>query len=261
MPAESVIQKEIIQPCETVLLAPNSLTNKDQALDHWCRTPLGHRVALAFDAELRRVFEGELRGQTLLQLGQRGKNPWLSYLRFRHTYVIPACFGLKHTACVAMPHALPFERNSVDCVVAPLTMACVARDQNPIDELDRVLKPMGHLIFFDINPWSIWGAAWHLGGFSGAGEHNNSSLTSGYTINRALQARGYKTVSLTHFYYIPPVTSPYLIQTLAFLNQVGKLISPFPAGFYCLIVQKHEPGMMPLLIEQRQTAWLRHAPV
>ena len=39
----------------------------------------------------------------------------------------------------------------------------------------------------------------------------------------------------------PPVTNKTLINHLEFLNQMGKMIWPFPAGFYCLIMQKYQP--------------------
>ncbi len=47
---------------------------------------------------------------------------------------------------------LPFKRDSIDCILAPLTLQCFNLNKNPIDEIDRVLKPMGYLVIFGTNP-------------------------------------------------------------------------------------------------------------
>ena len=41
-------------------------------------------------------------------------------------------------------HDLPFERGSIDCIVAPLAVEASSHKNQLIDELDRVLSPMGH---------------------------------------------------------------------------------------------------------------------
>lgn len=42
---------------------------------------------------------------------------------------------------------LPLDRNSIDCVIVPFAMEAFSHQKNPIDEIDRVLKPMGYAIF------------------------------------------------------------------------------------------------------------------
>ena len=61
--------------------------------------------------------------------------------------------------------------------------------------------------------------------------------------------RGYTQCALTSFYYIPPVTNEFLIRKLEFLNEMGKMVWPFPAGFYCLIMQKYQPCSPSLLLD------------
>ena len=64
--------------------------------------------------------------------------------------------------------------------------------------------------------------------------------------------RGYVQCNLSSFYYIPPVSSESLLHKLEILNELGKMISPCPAGFYCLVVQKqHEihPNLLQTPIE------------
>jgi hypothetical protein len=59
-------------------------------------------------------------------------------------------------------------------------------------------------------------------------------------------ARGYEQCWLSSFYYIPPVGSEYWLRKLGFLNQMSKMVSPYPPGFYCLILQKQDPCMTAL---------------
>ncbi len=225
--------------------------NKYRELDHWFLTPQGSRVAHAFAAELMHVSE-HFGGEHLLQLGSCGENLWLQPLKFRYQWLVTPCVVAEKTSFISSLNMLPVERDSIDCVIAPLTIEAFAGVKNPIDEIDRVLKPMGYAIFFGINPLSFWGAAlrWrHLACFG----PSMGALTSSFAVKRTMLHRGYRQCALTSFYYIPPVTSELLIRKLAFLNEMGKMVWPFPAGFYCLIVQKYQhcsPSLRRDVVEQ-----------
>ncbi|MCX7116565.1 MAG: methyltransferase domain-containing protein [Legionellales bacterium] len=201
-------------------------------------TPQGQRVAHAFAAELRPVAE-QLRGNTVLQLGGCGENLWLKRLKFGEQWIVNPCPLLKKTSVQSSLLTLPMDRDSVDCVIAPLTLEAFSREKHPIDEIDRVLKPMGYAIFFGINPFSFWGLALRLRRIDCFGTAR-VSLFSSMHVKHMMLLRGYRLCALTSFYYIPPFSSEYLIQKLEFFNEMGKMIWPFPAGFYCFIAQKYQ---------------------
>lgn len=221
--------------------------NKYRALDEWFQLPQGRRVAHAFTTELAQVSD-QLNGDKLLQLGSCGENVWLPALKFRHKCLVSPCVVTHKSLIVSSLTTLPVERDSIDCVIAPLTLEAFAGSKNPLDEIDRVLKPMGYAIFFGINPYSFWGAALRWGRLAcfGAGA---ATLTSSLAIRRMMLHRGYRQCALTSFYYIPPVTSEFLIQKLAFFNEMGKMVWPFPAAFYCFIAQKYQHCPPSLLAE------------
>ncbi len=75
------------------------------------------------------------------------------------------------------------------------------------------------------------------------------TLTSAFAVKRMMLHRGYRQCVLTSFYYIPPVASEFLIRKLEFFNEMGKMIWPFPAGFYCFIVQKYQNCSPSLLLD------------
>jgi hypothetical protein len=64
---------------------------------------------------------------------------------------------------------------------------------------------------------------------------------SSLSLKHDMLSRGYSLCLLDSFYYIPPVANRKWIHYLEFLNEVGKMVWPFPAGFYCLVMQKYQP--------------------
>ncbi|MDP3704283.1 MAG: methyltransferase domain-containing protein [Legionellaceae bacterium] len=221
---------------------------KYTALDAWFKTPQGRRVAEAFASELQGV-DGALSGRRLLQLGACGDNIWLPTLRFRQKWLVSPSISAQTATIYSSVYALPIERNSVDCVLAPLTMEACSRHRNPIDEIDRILKPMGYVVFLGINPWSFWGLALRYGKVS-CFDHASVTLRSSLTLKLALLNRGYRQCLLSSFYYIPPVEHETWIHKLEFLNEMGKMIWPYPASFYCFIAQKYDPCLVMPQAEQ-----------
>ena len=223
----------------------NDQANKYRALDNWFTSPQGNRVAHAFADELVHIGE-QLSGENLLQLGSCGENLWLPMLKFRNKFIVTPSNTPQKTTLISSLTTLPVERDSINCVIAPLTLEAFTHGKSPIEEIDRILKPMGYAIFFGINPCSFWGAALHLRRLECFGAQV-ATLTSSFTIKRMMLQRGYTQCALTSFYYIPPVSGSFWVRKLAFFNEMGKMIWPFPAGFYCLIVQKYQPASLDLI--------------
>ncbi|WP_172597030.1 class I SAM-dependent methyltransferase [Legionella spiritensis] len=210
--------------------------NSFSALDEWFVTPLGRNVAKAFVTELSHLSL-LLHGDILLQLGSGGENLWLENLLFQHKWLATPQWNSQVTTFACKLNQLSLDRNSVDCVVAPLTMEAFPAFQKPLDEIDRVLKPMGHIVFLGINPISLWGvwlkyARNHCYGFA------HGYPKSVFSLKRALLHRGYIQCHLNSFFYIPPFKNERLLARLEILNEIGKMVSLMPAGFYCLVVQK-----------------------
>ncbi len=218
------------------------LHNKAQAqkytsLDEWFKTPQGLAIAKAFISEMS-CIDTSLHGRTFLQLGSCADNIWLPFLRFRQKWIVSPYFYKKDISFCASLNKLPIDRDSIDCIMGPLTMEASENDI-VLDEIDRILKPMGIVIFFGINPLSLWGLALKWGYLECFGK-STTRLQSSLTLKRNMSYRGFKSLIHKNFYFIPPVIEENLIQKLNFLNEMGKMIWPFPAGFYCLILQKFQ---------------------
>lgn len=183
-------------------------------------------------------FGDVFKGDRLLQLGVCGDSPWLDPMAFRYKWRLSP-YETPKASLVTSLNYLPLDKNSVDCVIAPLMLEAFSFHKNPIDDIDRVLKSMGYVVFFGVNPWSFWGAAVKWGRASCFGSSRGALATS-LSLKHAMTERGYQQCALSSFYYIPPVTNYYLVRGLEFLNVMGKMIWPFPPGFYCLVFQKKQ---------------------
>jgi hypothetical protein len=209
-----------------------------RALDDWFKTPQGHYLGDAMSMQLSQ-FKKHLAQDVLLQLGVCGDNVWLSQLGLKKTWVSTPCLDAPNATFIASPQHIPLERNSVDVVIAPMLLEIFGRYKNPLDEIDRVLSPMGHVIFFGINPVSLWGAALACHGLEGLGQAH-MTLHSPLGLKRTFLNRGYQQKWFETFYYVPPFQREQWIKNSLFLNEMGKMMTVFPAGFYCMVLQKYQ---------------------
>ena len=211
-------------------------------LDDWFQTAQGKNVAEAFVLQLS-AYRERFVGKNMLQLGQCGKNEWLQLFNFKNMWISSPCMPESLSSLVADPLHLPFARHSVDCIIAPLTIELSYSSDHLINEIDRVLNPMGYVVFLGVNPLSLWGLTLKFSQLS-CFKKNSINLTSFFKLQHAMKARGYQQCLLKHFYFIPPLVNHKWLNRLNFLNQMGKIISPMPAGFYCMVVQKYQPDFL-----------------
>jgi hypothetical protein len=220
-------------------------------LDKWFSSSHGKYVAKAIAEELSHVKDF-LSGERLIQLGGSVDKTWLSELRFQHqSFVTPQIKSTAQSFASSM-NQLPIDRECIDCIIAPFLIDGFVSKESVIDELDRILKPMGYIVFFGVNPISLWGL-WLK--FSG---HNFFGPLKGFpksviALKCMMLQRGYSQSYCSEFYFIPPVRQKSTIKAFSFLNQVGKMISPTPSAFYCLVMQKRVDNYIgPILIENKK---------
>jgi SAM-dependent methyltransferase len=208
-------------------------------LNEWFHSALGLSVADEFRKQLVPVLD-YLKGDSLVQLGPCADNLWLDSLSYNNKWIASPFNTEDKSTLVCSLSQIPLQRNSLDCVIAPLTIEPFDNHLNVFDEIDRILKPMGYVVFLCVNPWSLWGGALKAGLTQCYSDGKLNMLTP-FHLNRLFIQRGYRQCSLNNFYYIPPVTNHALLKKMAFFNEVGKMLWPFPSGFYCYIAQKHTP--------------------
>jgi SAM-dependent methyltransferase len=209
-------------------------------LDDWFQTAQGQSVAEEFVSQLQ-AHQSKFVGNNLLQLGNCGKNPWLSLFKFKNLWITSTNNHCRSNSMLAESDQLPFDRNSIDYIIAPLTLEFSLDNDRLLNEIDRVLKPMGYVIFLDINPFSLWGLKFALQSYF---ESKYLHLTSFFKLQNAMEARGYQQCFLKHFYFIPPIQNKQWLKRLQFLNHMSEIITPAPAGFYCTVMQKYQENLL-----------------
>lgn len=224
-----------------------------RALNDWFCKPQGMQVVDALALKLLQLNPSWPRNAHILQLGLTGDKPLISSA---YTYTLTPCQAMPNASCIASPKQLPFKRNSIDIIVAPFLFEIFGSYQSPLDEIDRVLSPMGYVVFLGINPVSLWGLALKLGYLSELGQ---SGMQPHFplSIRQALFARGFEQDVFEMFHYIPPFKQQRWIKKSLFLNEMGKIMPIFPAGFYLLIMQKYQGCTVKALRRSRREAlWL-----
>jgi hypothetical protein len=213
-------------------------------LEKWFLSESGSCVMQAFLDELKPI-QDLMHGDTLLQFGSCGSRSFTHELRFSHKWTVTP-YERGSSSLITCFNQLPIDRDSIDCVIAPLILEAFSNKHNLINEIDRVLKPMGYVVFFGINPLSLWGLWLRISKNNCFGDPllKPKSVLS---VKLAMIHRGYVQCHLSSFYYIPPVRTKKWIDTLEIMNEVGKMISPVPSGFYCLVVQKQQENFIPLI--------------
>lgn len=205
-------------------------------VEAWFRTQHGHRVIHQFREQLR-PLSPMIKGEKILQLGVTSTTPLFIDLSYSHEWVLSCHPNDDPCSIRARYDYLPFENESLNTILLPLSF-CERRFQDwPLDEVDRVLKSMGYVIFFAVNPLSLWGMGMHFRRLSFI-DKKVSNLPSLLQLKRAMLRRGYQHYFVNYFYYLPPVSKNITINRFRVIEQMGELFPPWPAAFYILIMKK-----------------------
>ena len=205
-------------------------------IEAWFQTQHGHRVIHQFREQLR-PLTSTIKGESIVQLGLTSTDPLYSDLSFSSKLVVSNQLSDCPQLIRANYDALPFENESINTLLIPLSF-CERRIQHwPLDEVDRVLKSMGYVIFFAVNPISLWGLSLHSKKLSFMGK-KVSHIPSLIQLKRAMIKKGYQHYYVNYFYYLPPVRKNISINRLRVIEQMGELFPPWPAAFYVMVMKK-----------------------
>jgi hypothetical protein len=223
----------------------NSLTEVSWfvALNEWFKTRQGIQISQLFTRILDE-YSNHLHGDILLQLNTCGGSNWLSHLSYPTQWIVSPDLNDPNANCFTHISQLPFFKESIDCIVAPLTLHPYASFDYPLDEWDRVLKSDGYMIIMGLNPFSLWGLQSKIQG-SACFNKQPIHLLTGFKLARLLQKKGYHSCFWSSFYGIPPVHSEAKLDQFEVLSIMERLLMSLPNGFYCYIAQKKVMSIIP----------------
>jgi len=133
------------------------------AVTEWLATPLGRRC-LANEQRLSRQALERVFGEQCLQIGAWGpRNAFLRYARTQRRALLDWRSGVA-ADIVSNPEQLAVATDSVDVVLLPHTLERAASPHALLREVDRVLRPDGHLVVLSFASGGIWGLRHLLSG-------------------------------------------------------------------------------------------------
>ncbi len=122
----------------------------------WLESPLGAALLQLEARVVEEALDG-IFGEHCLQLGLWGEAR--AFTRFTRTQrcAVIAETALGQPSAVAAFHKLPVESHSIDAVLLPHTLDFSDRPHAILREVDRVLRPNGHVILLGFKPGGLWG--------------------------------------------------------------------------------------------------------
>lgn len=215
----------------------NTQIAKYRALDQWFRQDTGQAIAAEI-YKLLKQLQPCLRGENIIQVGVPGQHGWLSCFDTESQWLVSPDQSSKQVDLICPVEQLSIETGSIDIIFAPLCLEAFSQPQSLLEEFDRVLKPMGCLVIVGINPYSFWSAAAHLGKLNCFGDYP-PRIHSLMRVQHWLGRLGYQQLAHQDFWYLPPMKQKKWLKRFSIINEMGKMLWPFPAGFYLHVVKKY----------------------
>lgn len=148
--------------------------------------------------------------------------------------------------------ALPLHSQSLDLVVLPHTLELASDPHLALGEVDRVLRPEGHLVILGFNPASLWGLRQQAGQLRrslGLGRGQPLFMPRagefiGYRRLRDwLRLLSFDVVAARFGCYRPPFNSLSWLERSAWMERVGERWWPVFGAVYMLVAVKRVRGV------------------
>ena len=205
-------------------------------LSSWFSTPLGRYVAAAeqtyFDREVADLF-----GLNAVQVGL----PEHDLLRTNRMQFRCVAAPGGEVSFAADARALSIQTGVVDLIVLPHALEFSDNPHEVLREVQRVLRPEGHVILSAFNPWSLWGMRRYV---TRSSKYPwRGQFVSLSRIKDWLALLGFEVAGGRMCCYAPPLSSEKWRSRFDFMEHSGDRWWPFAGGVYFLHGIKRVPGM------------------
>ena len=209
-----------------------------QKLRAWWETPLGQSFLSAEQSQAEKLLP-TLFGYHLLLLGEPQFVSCLQKSPILHRvwlHQMPS-FQEGLSAIGGRTDKLPIIQDGIDVIYLAHCLEFVDNPHEVLREGFRVLLPEGHIIISNFNPWSIWGIWRFLIRYikPAAWDGHFISITR---LKDWLSLLGFDVLSVSHYYFRPPIQHIKTLERLKFLETIGRWIWPFWSGGYIIHAQK-----------------------
>lgn len=216
------------------------------AARRWLETTSGQILLSQETRIVEEVFDG-IFGEQCLQLGVWGEaNTFLRYARTQRSASIADWHAIDSTVqsdVLGQLHRLPIASNSIDSILLPHTLDYNDdRSHAILREVDRVLRPHGHLVVLGFKPHGLWSLRRLL---PGGGLPPAANLISDRKLSDWLKLLDMRIHGVTRYFFRWPLPGNKR-PTSELWEHRGRRFWPELAGCYMLTAQKRVFTMTPL---------------
>jgi SAM-dependent methyltransferase len=222
----------------------DSCSMRRQQLSQWFDSPLGQSLQ-AHEAHHLRVVLPNLYGTVAAQLGRIGEMDLMDSCIAPTRIMLDDHDGPGKCRVRSVPEELPLDTRSTDVMILPHTLDFCDDPHQVLREVDRVLRPEGHVVILGFNPMSLWGFRRLIARRPRAAPWCGKFLRLS-RIKDWLALLDFETTHGTMLYYRPPLRNEGFMQRLHFLDKMGDRWWPMMAGAYLVVAKKRVVGVTPL---------------
>lgn len=167
----------------------------------WLQTPKGRGLLAEECARVQHALEN-IFGDQFLQIGDWGGRMFLPFARTQRSAMFCESADA-HASAVGEPSRLPVLDDSVDAVLLPHVLETNPDPHGVLREVNRILRPNGHVVILGFNPYSLWGVR-HLASrrrFPGGVRH----LISDYRMRDWLQLLNFAVQDGSFYFFQLPI--------------------------------------------------------
>jgi SAM-dependent methyltransferase len=224
------------------------MSSESNALNAWLTTPLGRRCLTNEQRLMRRALE-RVFGEQLLQIGAWGaRNTFLRYARTQRRALIDWRAGTPADV-ICDPAQLAVPSDSVDAVLLPHTLERTTSPHALLREVDRVLRPDGHLIVLSFAPGGLWGLR-HLLSARGYPQGRDRVIREG-RLRDWLELLSFDVPPAIRYCHTPPLEGVKQLRILP-REELAQKWLPIFSGGYLLRAQKRVHPLTPVRMWRRQ---------
>ncbi|TCJ13194.1 SAM-dependent methyltransferase [Parasulfuritortus cantonensis] len=215
--------------------------------ENWFDSDVG-RYVLEREQAWFDATSADLFGFNALQIGQ-------CHIDFLRANRMPFRFNasVADGTLQARPEELPIAGQSIDLLALPHMLEFSPNPHQLLREVERVLRPEGHLLLAGFNPFGLWGLKRTFGSQRGYPWHGRFlHLTR---IKDWLSLLGFELLSGRMVCYAPPVNRAGWLRRFRFMEAAGDRWWALGGGVYLLHAVKRVRGMR-LIAPRWEDRWL-----
>jgi hypothetical protein len=222
--------------------------------DHWLTGKIGRSVVAAEARALEEILPA-LTGDHIVLIGTPNQQCMMASCTIIHKVLCSSMpvtkINFDHPYIEVDLARLPFLSGSLDAVILPHTLELLDNPRQLFAEACRVIKPSGHIVIINFNPFSLWGLR-HILKERSTFLPCQKTLIPAFHIKKWLGLADFKLLKSFTFLFHLPMRHSELFKKFRFLDRMSKLLFPF-GGVYIILATAKVVPLSPIKLSWKQS--------